>query len=576
MTVIPFLVAAAAAGTASLLARTHRGLSTSIAVFGLIVMVATATAMGPAATIEIGGSRLAASEWLRLYAILGSLVGLLLVLVDVTALHEPDVPGVIVLGIGAAVLALALSDPGVAVVAATAGGLAGVLVAAPVGAAARAAFVGARELRALAIAGTLAILATAWLARPLGDLVAAPAVFGAAYLAFAAAVAIRFGAIPFHLWAARVADAAPGVALPLLMAWGPAAFAAVALVWIDQSVAPLVLPFGAERALIAAVGAVSIVLGLVAAWIQDDLEHVVGYTIVADAGFAVLGLAVLDPAIWEPTRVWLLVFVVARSALAAWVVAIHGGFGTRRLPELAGWARRAPVLGIALIAIAIATIGWPGLTAWEARATIGTLALPSLLAGLVTIAPVASLAIYGRILAIGLGPVGQTVKVGRGERPSWPTPMPRREMVGLSPVERGFEKAGHAAGGALDLAWTVPAGIRRNRMGLASITVLALGVLAVAVAAGGLGVPAAARAVPAIVEPGPGQPTEPNEPAESTSPSGAPSTAPGEESPAAESPAAESPEASAPLDEPSPGAESPALESPGAESPAASPESPAA
>ena len=75
------------------------------------------------------------------------------------------------------------------------------------------------------------------------------------------------------------------------MAWGPAAFAAVALVWIDQSVAPLVLPFDVERGLIAAVGAVSVVLGLLAAWIQDDLEHVVGYTIVADAGFVVLGLA---------------------------------------------------------------------------------------------------------------------------------------------------------------------------------------------------------------------------------------------------------------------------------------------
>ena len=59
----------------------------------------------------------------------------------------------IVLGLGAAVLALALPDPGVAVVAATAGGLAGVLVAAPIGAAARAAFVGIRELRALAVAG---------------------------------------------------------------------------------------------------------------------------------------------------------------------------------------------------------------------------------------------------------------------------------------------------------------------------------------------------------------------------------------------------------------------------------------
>ena len=136
---------------------------------------------------------------------------------------------------------------GVAVVAATAGGLAGILVAAPVGAAARAAFVGVRELRALAIAGALAIIATAWLARPTDDLIAVPAVFGFAYLAFALAVAIRFGAIPFHLWAARVADAAPGVALPLLLAWGPAAFAAVALC-LDRPVGRAARPAVEQRA----------------------------------------------------------------------------------------------------------------------------------------------------------------------------------------------------------------------------------------------------------------------------------------------------------------------------------------
>jgi formate hydrogenlyase subunit 3/multisubunit Na+/H+ antiporter MnhD subunit len=554
MTVVPFLVVAAAAGTASLLARHLRGWSTAIAVVGLVVMIALAGAMGSNATVDIGGSNLVSSDWLRLYAILGSVVGLLLVLVDVTAVHEPDAPGVIVLGLGASVLALALADPGVAVLAATAGGLAGILVAAPVGAAARAAYVGSRELRALAIAGTLAILATAWLARPLGDLVSVPAVFGAAYLAFATAVAIRFGAIPFHLWAARVADAAPGVALPLLMAWGPAAFAAVALVWIDQSVAPLVLPFGTERALIASVGVLSIVLGLVAAFVQDDLEHVVGYTIVADAGFVVLGLAVLDPAIWEPVRTWLLIYAVVRSAFAAWAVALHGGFETRRLPEIGGWARRAPVLAVGLVGIAIATVGWPGLSVWEVRSTIADLSLPTILAVLVTIAPLGSLVIYGRILAIGLQPVSQQVRTGRGERPSWPAPLPSRPMVGRGSVERGFEKTGHVFSGILDTLWLLPAAIRRNRMGLASLAVAALAILSLAVSGGGLGVPAAARAVPAVVEPGPGQPTEPNE----TPPASAPvESAPAESAPVESAPPTESaPAESAPVESAPPTEES--------------------
>ena len=502
MTVLPFLVVGAASGTLSLLVRSRRGWSTGIALLGLAWMAIVASGMGSTATIDIGGARLAGSDWLRLFAILGSVVGLLLVLVDMAAVHEPDAPGVIVLGLASAVLALAAADPAVAVIAATAGGLAGVLVAAPLGAASRAAFVGSRELRALAVAGTLAILATAWLARPLDNLVAAPAVFGIAYLAFTVAVAIRFGAIPFHLWAARVADAAPGVALPLLMAWGPAAFAAVALVWIDQSVAPLLVPLTTERAVLATIGALSIVLGLVAALIQDDLEHVVGYTIVADAGFVVLGLAVLDPAIWEPIRTWLLLFVVARSALAAWVVAVHGAFGTRRLAALAGWARRAPALAVALVVIGAAAVGWPGLVAWEARASIASMALPGPLATLTVVAPLVGIVIYGRILLVGLGREGAAVRGGRGERPGWPVPRPSRPMVGLSRVERAFERAGHLGSAVLDVIWTLPAATRSNRMPLASAAVLVLAGLAGAVAGGGLGVPAAARAAP-IVEPGP-------------------------------------------------------------------------
>ena len=518
MTVVPFLAIGAAAGTISLLVRWHRGWSTTIALAGLLTMAVVGSMIGSTATVAIGGSQLAGSDWLRLYAILGSVVGLLLVLVDVTAVHEPDVPGVIVLGLAAAVLALAATDPAVAILAATAGGLAGILVAAPIGAATRAAFVGTRELRAVAVAGTLAIVSAAWIARPLAGLVAAPAVFGIAYLAFAVAVAVRFGAIPFHLWAARVADSAPGVALPLLMAWGPAAFAAVALVWIDQSVAPLALPLSTERALIGAIGALSVVLGLVAASIQDDLEHVVGYTIVADAGFVVLGLAVLDPAIWEPVRTWLLLFVVGRSALAAWVVAIDGGFRTRRIPELAGWARRAPLLGVGLCVIAVATVGWPGIAVWDSRAAIARLALGNVLGLIVTAAPIAGLLIYGRILLVGLGPASPAVRDGRGERPGWPAVPPRRPVAGRGRFERGVERIEQVGGGALDVIWTLPAAARWNRMPVASVVVLVLAGLAGVVAGGGLGVPAAARAVPAVVEPGPGEPG--SEPGSSVAPGG--------------------------------------------------------
>src|SRR4029078_4224200 len=97
MPVLPFLVRAVIAGTGSLLLRSSRGWSTLIALVGLVGMAGTASSMWPTASIEIGGTVLASSAWLRLYALLGSVVAIGLVVIDVTAAHEPDVPGVLVI-----------------------------------------------------------------------------------------------------------------------------------------------------------------------------------------------------------------------------------------------------------------------------------------------------------------------------------------------------------------------------------------------------------------------------------------------------------------------------------------------
>jgi NADH:ubiquinone oxidoreductase subunit 5 (subunit L)/multisubunit Na+/H+ antiporter MnhA subunit len=270
----------------------------------------------------------------------------------------------------------------------------------------------------------------------------------------------------------------------------------VALAWADQSVAPLLLPLTIERAMVVAVGAVSIMLGSLAAWIQDDLEHIVGYTIIADAGVAILGLAALDPAAWEPARVWVIAFVMVRSAFAAWAVAVRAAYGTRRVADLGGWAIRAPLLAIALAIIVVAGIGWPGLLAWQARASLIDLTLDGPLLLLVTAGALAPIAIYGRLFAVGLGRPSPTVSRAEGLRPSWPAPIPRRAVVGLSAAERGFERASHALGGALDVLWVVPAALRANRAPVAAVLVLALSGLALVVASGGLGVAAAASAVP--------------------------------------------------------------------------------
>jgi hypothetical protein len=361
----------------------------------------------------------------------------------------------------------------------------------------------------------------AWIARPLGPLALEPVVFGFAYLAVALAAAIRFGAIPFHFWAARLAGSAPEIALPLLLAWAPAAFAVVALAWVDRSIAPLLIPLEIERGLVVGIGALSIVLGAGAAWFRDDLEHVVGYSIVQDAGFIILGLAVLTPDAWQPTRSWILVFVVVKTAFAAWAVAVRIRFGTRRIAELGGWARRSPVLGLGLLLIAVATIGVPGLLAWDVRGRLIELTVtegPMRL--FVTLGGLASLLYYGRLAVTGLrAPIPAVARA--------PGDLPVRRILTVSAsqpdsVPVGVKTGGLAEGRTRALGPTrVGARIRSsagtlgrveasvvgtwsaNRAPIAAVGVLLLALIAGAVGAGGLGVELAASAdAPEVPLPG--------------------------------------------------------------------------
>ena len=382
----------------------------------------------------------------------------------------------------------------------------------------------------------------AWIARPLGALAEEPAVFGLAYLAVAVAAAIRFGEIPFHRWAARLADSAPEVALPLLLAWAPAGFAVVALAWTDRSIAPLLLPLEVERTVVLLIGILSIGLGAVAAWLQDDLEHVVGYSILQDAGFVMLGLAILDPSAWQPTRTWVLVFVVVKTAFAAWAVSVRTRFGTRRIPDLDGWARRSPGLAVAFGLIVLATIGLPGLLTWDVRARLVELSVGNdPLRLLVTLGGLASLAYYGRIALAGARTPSTLVTAGASERPRRPD-------------------APAAEDGPTTLETRALAGWDANRAPIASVGVLLLAVTALAVGLGGLGVSTAAAApapepvaptetfVPGQTEPpssGPDESVEPSAiPSEeatagpSEEPSGGPSAEPSAPSTAGPSPTA--------------------------------------
>lgn len=472
----------AAAGTAVVLAsRRWPAISRVVGLLAIAIVLVVA-AFAPDGSLTIGGAGLELTPYASL--LLAILAGGSVVIAIVVAASglSATIPAGLLIGLaGVAVGTTAAgSVVGVWAILAGAAGVLGVALALEHGPGAATGVTGA--LRAVVISAALAVGGIA-LAAPTASVVPDATVIGLAYVVVMAGVGVGFAAVPVHGWAARLTDAVPVPLVLVLLVWIPVALAIVALTWADATTAPVVFDLGVERGTLVAAALVTIVLGAVAAWIQDDLGHAFAYLAIADAGVTLLGVSILDPIGWAPTRVWLLAVLASKSALAALVVALELPFGTRRLPELSGWARRAPAVAGGLVLVALATVGWPGAAVLDARLTIVDAAIDGPLAWVTRIAILGVLLAYGRILVVGLGPVDGPVARGEPERPRLPERWSVRAVAG--PARR-----------ARALAADVRATWRVNRAPVAAAAALALGIVAAGISAGGFGLQAKAAGGP--------------------------------------------------------------------------------
>jgi formate hydrogenlyase subunit 3/multisubunit Na+/H+ antiporter MnhD subunit len=536
MTLLPLVVAAIGGGLLAWVARDAGRAGTVIGLVGLIV-VALLAALLPDASLAgvLAGEPVALDAYGRLFLVVAAVTGLGLAVLWTTlppvsreGLEGGDrVPGPaasFLLFLGAAALAHGIASPAAALLPAAAGGLAGFV------AVGRLTTGSQRALRSRVPDDALDEAEAGILSRRLGmellrtaiglagaviavevlvDLPAVPErqgfAAGAASLALAAAVGLRIGVVPFQNHAARLAESVNREAVPVVAVWGPALFGLAALAGLDATVIPLGLPLSVERGVIAGLGVVTIIAGGAGAFVQDDLDHVVAWTIVQDGGFVLLAFAAADPSIWGPARTWLLLLPLAKSGLLAWALATGRTFGTRSVSELRGWARQAPLLAVGLVLVTLVTIGVPGFLSFDTRLALLRGALSEPIRSLALIGSLTSLAVVARLLLFGIARRTTAVARAPDERVRRPAPDLRRRVSAT-------------ARQTLDL----------NRAPVSAAVVVALALVAVGVSAGLFGLRGAAAAdVPsALAGSGSTRPSPTFQPVPTDEPSALPSLGP--------------------------------------------------
>ncbi len=180
-----------------------------------------------------------------------------------------------------------------------------------------------------------------------------------------AGLGFKIAAVPFQMWVPDVYEGAPTpITAYLSVASKAAGFAVILRIFYSAFGAPewLSLNWGMVFAVLSAI---TMTIGNVVAIAQTNIKRMLGYSSIAQAGYLLIGLAVvgLAPVTDILGRSGLLFFLAAYAftnlGVFIAIIAISNKIDSDRIDDYSGMSRRAPLLALGLTLCLISLIGIP-------------------------------------------------------------------------------------------------------------------------------------------------------------------------------------------------------------------------
>jgi NADH-quinone oxidoreductase subunit N len=176
----------------------------------------------------------------------------------------------------------------------------------------------------------------------------------------------KVAAVPFHFWAPDVYTGAPTPVTAFLTV-GPkaAGFAAILrffLVGVGGHHNALIESSGVNwPALLMALSIMTMTLGNLAAFFQENMKRLLGYSSIAHAGYMLMGVVVLDKAGVMAILLYLFVYLFMNLGAFFVLMLTHDKTGSVELSSLRGLGRSSPLLALAMAIFVISLMGIPPL-----------------------------------------------------------------------------------------------------------------------------------------------------------------------------------------------------------------------
>ena len=176
--------------------------------------------------------------------------------------------------------------------------------------------------------------------------------------------AFKIAAPPFHMWAPDVYEGAPAP-ITAMLAMGSKAAGFAAMIRVFTNVFPSTGYPWAMLALL--LSGAAMLVGNIVAIPQTNIKRMLAYSSVAQAGYILTGLVAGTAAGIKGMMFYLMIYVFANVGAFGVVTAVSRRRNSENISDLAGLARQAPVLAVAMTISLLSMAGIPPLAGFMGK-----------------------------------------------------------------------------------------------------------------------------------------------------------------------------------------------------------------